>query len=309
MSIHPATRELDLYLSGKLPPAELLKVDAHVSTCSECQGYFKPDVEALASALRGSSEASRHLSHEILERYAEGRLSESAKVGVEAHLELCTDCREQLQDFRSFFEAIARPLDASEAPGKKKIYALEKGEDGTAIQSNLKGRGVAGRNQEWERAAYVIDRPPSKPVSRTEAFWAWFRQPRHALALAAIVLLACIVPLWRHSDSSLPISNSARLDGGGRLDQIPEPQRGRVRALLQGARPQAPMRTLSELSPQEREQWAALTTSLANDPVALAAVAMDLGLYCDARRLLENQDGESGSRQFLDAAAAQCPAR
>jgi hypothetical protein len=122
--------------------------------------------------------------------------------------------------------------------------------------------------------------------------------------------MICLAPVvWRGDRSS---SRLSMLDLAGRerrsgLDRIPEPRRARVQELLQGNAPLSNLppvaRSESQLNPDEQREWASLSVALANDPVVLAAVDMDFGLYCDGDRLLQNQFGAEARRLRMRAAS------
>jgi hypothetical protein len=272
MSVHPSLQEIELYRRGHLPPAELLELDAHISSCSECQARMSPNVRTLQDAVVGA--AGPHPSYDIMERYFEGGLDEATHRSVDAHTAVCEDCAEQLRDFFSFAGELAKPV------------------------KTLRVAAAA---------------PPARVT-----FWEWLRQPRYAFALGALVVMICLAPLvWRGnrpgSSSRLNMLDLAGPDLAGHdrrsgLDRIPEPRRARVQQLLEGnaSLSNQVARSTSQLSPEEQREWASLSFALANDPVVLAAVDMDFGLYCDADRLLQNQSG-ADTRRLRMRAASLCP--
>jgi hypothetical protein len=272
MSVHPNLQELELYRRGHLPPVELLELDAHVSACSECQARMSPHLRTLQDAVMGA--AGQHLSYDLMERYFEGCLDETTHRSVDAHTAVCEECSEQLRDFFSIADELARPVNT--------VYA-------------------------------AAAAPPARLT-----LWKWLRQPRYAFALSALVLMICLAPfVWRDnrpgSSSRLDKLDLAGPDLAGHdrrsgLDRIPQPRRGRVQELLEGhgSLSNQVARSMSQLSPDERSEWASLSAALANDPVVLAAVDMDFGLYCDADRLLQSQSG-ADSRRLRMRAASLCP--
>jgi len=270
MSEHPSPQQLELYRTRAMPPQDLLALDRHIAACEVCRQQLParatPFLDAAEDVRR------RHLTYEGIERYAEGRLDETARQAMEAHLELCAECTDQLRDFRSFADELARPV-------------------------------------------VVRKRREAAPVSRLTALWTWCRQPRHALALGALVVLAVLVPVSQKTGG--PTSSSLQSDRAAlprpvpdRLAEVPEARRAMVQHLLNGDEVRAvPIpRSLSQLSDAERAEWSRLSTALANDPPLLAAVAMDFGLYCDASRLLASDNSEP-ARRLRDAAGGLCKER
>src|SRR5579863_9695215 len=93
---HLTTAQLDAYRRRTLAPADLLAVDRHLSACDECREELAQP-GAMAWRVLESSLRSKHLTHEQLANYADGKLeSEEAR----CHLEQCAACRVEAADLR-----------------------------------------------------------------------------------------------------------------------------------------------------------------------------------------------------------------
>lgn len=112
MSAHPDPRELHAFAGRRLPPAAALRIDAHLSACTECRALLAAasspgrDLAAVAGVVR----AGAHLGFEQMQSYVDERLSPAQRTTVEAHTALCTMCRRELADLALHAPALRRPL-------------------------------------------------------------------------------------------------------------------------------------------------------------------------------------------------------
>ncbi len=119
LSDHLSNDDLARYGEQKMPPAELLKADAHLAACEEC--YARLNDQAGAGAkLRSASQAftfttdvePAHLSYEQLAALVDQQLDDIEREIAESHLELCTQCEAELHDLRQ----LVRQIDTSSSP-------------------------------------------------------------------------------------------------------------------------------------------------------------------------------------------------
>jgi len=95
---HLTDEQVNRYRSGELAPAELLNLDEHLSDCEACRDLLYSGVRASAQITALRADFSGHLDYEGVLACASG----GATPGQREHLELCTDCRAEVDDLRSF---------------------------------------------------------------------------------------------------------------------------------------------------------------------------------------------------------------
>ena len=97
MTGHLQSPEIEGYLSRALDPAALLAADDHIAGCAECRSRLAASAAPIRQLRRSLAE--KHLSPELIELYAEGRLSDP---DARAHLNECFACRAEAEDLRKF---------------------------------------------------------------------------------------------------------------------------------------------------------------------------------------------------------------
>jgi hypothetical protein len=107
---HLSSQEAADYARAALSADELLRIDDHLAACADCRAHVRalPEVDAAAAlreVLTPGAQPLEHVSYEQLEGYVDGRLDDRERTTVEAHLEVCGTCAEDLNDLRE----VARP--------------------------------------------------------------------------------------------------------------------------------------------------------------------------------------------------------
>ncbi len=116
MSEHLSTERIARYRQRTMSPAELLTADDHVATCSACRQRLssEEELEAAYISLRAGLEAAggvepSHLSYKQLEGYLDGKLDEVGREIVDSHLEVCPQCKAELDDLQRFAARLKEP--------------------------------------------------------------------------------------------------------------------------------------------------------------------------------------------------------
>jgi hypothetical protein len=111
---HPSEELLDGYRKRVLNPDVFLAVHKHVEACSACQekglsfAESERDYEKLYSALMVEPEAKPyHLSYDEIEAYVNATMDEVDSETAETHLEVCADCKTDLERLRDIKESLA----------------------------------------------------------------------------------------------------------------------------------------------------------------------------------------------------------
>lgn len=114
MSEHLNDEQLGRYRAGTMSPAELLRLDAHLSDCASCRGRVRPGEELVASfaalaADLGFADApsGAHVSYEQLADLVDARLDGAARGVVENHLRACAACAEEARSLTAFRDSLA----------------------------------------------------------------------------------------------------------------------------------------------------------------------------------------------------------
>ena len=107
------------YRQRTLTPDDLLAMEDHLASCEACRRQLA-SVEhrgavsrSLRTALQPDADAPAHLQYEQLAAYVDDTSDDVDCEIVEAHVELCAMCAEELQDLRAFKSSIA--LDGAQA--------------------------------------------------------------------------------------------------------------------------------------------------------------------------------------------------
>src|SRR5262245_13532223 len=107
MNEHPSQDLLDGYRRRDLNPDVFLAVNSHLESCSGCQtkfGSFHASNEDFANlysaALTEPGAAPYHLSYDDISRYVNGELDEVDVETIETHLEVCAQCKDDVEGLR-----------------------------------------------------------------------------------------------------------------------------------------------------------------------------------------------------------------
>jgi hypothetical protein len=106
VTAHLSPQEAAGYARAALPADELLRIDDHLAACADCRARVGaspdgPAAAALRDVLTPVAPAPEHVSYEQLEGFVDGRLDDYEQATVEAHLDLCGTCAEDLSDLRN----------------------------------------------------------------------------------------------------------------------------------------------------------------------------------------------------------------
>ncbi len=114
MRDHLSQGEIVNYRSKSLTPDELVAVDDHLAVCESCRGRL---VEDVAIRQLGLPADVTHLSYEQMAAFVDHDLDDIDTEIVRSHLELCTQCEDEVRDlqrFRTEFSRSPIPEPASE---------------------------------------------------------------------------------------------------------------------------------------------------------------------------------------------------
>src|ERR1700745_2721962 len=100
---HITSQEMHLASEGAIDPDSLLDISRHLDACALCarRAGELVDIDALAATMRDAISADDHPGIEELTAYAEDEIDNSAREWVDAHLESCVRCREDVADLRA----------------------------------------------------------------------------------------------------------------------------------------------------------------------------------------------------------------
>src|SRR5713226_1302002 len=99
---HITSQEMHLASEGAIEPDSLLEISHHLDTCAPCARRAEDliDLDALAGTLRDALSVDEHPGMPELTAYVDDELDDSAREWIDAHLESCARCREDLADLR-----------------------------------------------------------------------------------------------------------------------------------------------------------------------------------------------------------------
>ena len=102
---HLSDLDLERYRVQRMPRAELLASDDHLSACNECIQRLRFAAESSsalasieASLFNGVESKIEHLSFEQMANLADGELTEPDREVFDAHLDYCRQCSEEVRD-------------------------------------------------------------------------------------------------------------------------------------------------------------------------------------------------------------------
>jgi hypothetical protein len=104
---HLSNEQLAAFRARTLGPAELLAVDDHVASCLQCRAMLgdAATTNRAFAALRAqvaSEAAADHPTYEQIERHVEGRSDEPERDRMNAHLDTCVRCADEVRDLAEF---------------------------------------------------------------------------------------------------------------------------------------------------------------------------------------------------------------
>ena len=182
---HLSEDEIARYRSRRMPPADLLAADAHLSLCDACHSRlidWSKLNEKAAAATRAFDEATRgevtHLTYDELAGLADDKLNEIDREIAESHLDFCSLCQTELSELRDFRTTM---VSAAEE------YEPEKEQSSPTRRVAL-----------WQRPAFQIS-----------------AQAAAALACAALLVILISIPMRRETArlrarvAELELSNAA----------------------------------------------------------------------------------------------------
>lgn len=113
MSEHLTDEQLGRYRAGGMSPAELLRLDEHLSDCAPCRGRVRTGEQLVASFAALAADlgladapASAHVSYEQLADLVDGRLDGAASGLVNNHLRACAACAEEARSLKAFGDSL-----------------------------------------------------------------------------------------------------------------------------------------------------------------------------------------------------------
>jgi hypothetical protein len=134
LSEHLAAHLIGRYSRRELSPAELLRVDEHLSSCETCRANAEDpprDGDILASlhanlqADRHAAEA-EHLTYEQIAALVDDSLGAAERELAGAHLDLCQPCRAELDDLRAFHSSLAGSRSGLVSIGQRSALARQR---------------------------------------------------------------------------------------------------------------------------------------------------------------------------------------
>ncbi len=126
MTEHISTAKMELFGARGLEEAELSKVARHIVDCSDCSRQFVSTLSRQkgATAVRFTLAPEfwlrhEHIDYERLVEFADDRLEAADHELIDAHLKVCSTCKEDVRSFLAFREQIAPQFRVSYAPAEQ----------------------------------------------------------------------------------------------------------------------------------------------------------------------------------------------
>jgi len=123
MSPHLSEQDLRRYHDRELLPGEILALDDHLANCRSCQDEIRARQESQVAAqqiITGLQTAnhleSAHLLYQEMADYLDNRKSEIDREIIDSHLELCANCRVEMQDLAALKTRLERLPRAQYSP-------------------------------------------------------------------------------------------------------------------------------------------------------------------------------------------------
>ena len=132
MSPHLSEQDLRRYHDRELLPGEILALDDHLEHCRSCQAEVRARQETQEAAQRvitglrtENHLETAHLLYQEMADYVDNRASEVDREIIDSHLELCQNCRVEMQDLAALKTRLDRmpraqySLSAAPAPARR----------------------------------------------------------------------------------------------------------------------------------------------------------------------------------------------
>jgi hypothetical protein len=143
VNAHPTRPELEQYRDRQLSATALLHVDDHLKSCEDCRTLISPGAEPISLG----PDSSEHLDYDEMERFVDGHASPAEREIVESHIEVCTRCRDQMED-----------LSALAAPSRSRRWRFA-----LPLAAAVAVAVAAG----WIVSRRQLTSPPNPPISRS----------------------------------------------------------------------------------------------------------------------------------------------
>src|SRR5438093_1092471 len=131
MSAHLSEQQIEDYRQRKMAPGELLFADDHLAACEECRRRVGRDRKLLASIanlrtdlLAAADNEPEHLLYEQIEAYVDDKLNEVDREVIDTHLELCLQCKAEVEDLFAFKATLTTHTARESAKVSAREFAL-----------------------------------------------------------------------------------------------------------------------------------------------------------------------------------------
>lgn len=131
MSEHLTDEQLGRYRAGTMSPAELLRLDVHLTDCASCRGRVRTGAQlgasfaALAIDLGlANTPSGAHVAYEQLADLVDARLDGATRGVVENHLRACATCAEEARSLTAFRDSLTTEEAATPGPAHASERAL-----------------------------------------------------------------------------------------------------------------------------------------------------------------------------------------
>ena len=103
MSLHLSEQDIERYRNCELLPDEILALDDHLANCGSCQAEIRAGQEATEQRIMTALQAETdfddtHLLYQQMADYVDDRLGDVEIEIVDGHLEICRNCKMEVED-------------------------------------------------------------------------------------------------------------------------------------------------------------------------------------------------------------------
>jgi len=123
MSPHLSEQDLKRYHDRELLPGEILALDDHLESCRTCQAEIRARLESqeapqrIITGLQTENDLeTSHLLYQEMADYVDNRSSEIDREIIDSHLEICRNCRVEMQDLANLKTRLDRLPQAQYSP-------------------------------------------------------------------------------------------------------------------------------------------------------------------------------------------------